>query len=72
MLWINQLQPSLNRSYLDLLLLQLQLLLELARTVQICSPVEVLGRLQVVKLDVSEAEVVAHKLLGSDFLWAVT
>lgn len=46
----------------------MQLLLEFAGAVQASHLVELRGRLQVVKLDVAEAEVVARELLRRHFL----
>ena len=52
---------------LDLLLFELKLRLELARAIQASCLVLLLGRLQIVELNVAKAEVVADKLLGCYF-----
>ena len=51
----------------DLLLFHVKLLTELARTFQTRdSPVRILSLVQVVKLDITEAKVMAHELLLSN------
>ena len=61
-------KPVLEHLRLDLLLLHVQLLLELAGAIEPCSFVRTLWRLKVVKFDIAKAEVLAHQLLSCHFL----
>ena len=61
-------QSVLEHLRLDLLLLHVQLLLELAGAIEPCSFIRTLWRLKVVKFDIAKAEVLAHQLFSCHFL----
>lgn len=56
-------------TYLDLLLLQLQFLVELTGAIESGRTIHVLRTSQVAQINVAEAEVVAHQLLLGNTLW---